>query len=102
MKLFKNYKTKRQLREENAELRGMLYPLRPQLRMVERDVQKISHAMICEDEVPTTYIKEQIARGMIEYLQPLIEWDIEDDTSNLYKKRVRGSLYVAKRRGDKL
>lgn len=68
MNLFKNFKTKRQLREENAELRGMLYPLRPQLHTVERDVQKVSHAMICENEVPTEYIKEQIAMGMTEYL----------------------------------
>lgn len=98
MKLFKNFKTKRQLRKENAELRGMLYPLRQQLHTVESDVQKVSHAMICENEIPTEYIKKQIARGMAEYLQPLIELDIEDDTENLYKKRVRGSLYVAKRK----
>lgn len=98
MKLFKGYKTKRQLREENAKLQGMLSPFRQPLISVERDVQKVSHAMICDNEIPTEYIKKQIAMGMAEYLQPLIEWDIEDDTENLYKKIIRGTLYVVKRR----
>lgn len=102
MKLFKNYKTKRQLREENAKLQGMLSPYRQPFITVERDIQKVSHAMICENEIPTEYIKKQIARGIADYLEPIIEWDIEDDISDPRRKNIRGTLYVAKRKGDKL
>ncbi len=86
MKLFKDFKTKRQLRKEIAELKGVLFSQRPKLYTVEREVQKISSDMVFDNNVPTEYIKEQIAHGMIEFLKPLIEWDIEDDNANPFKK----------------
>ena len=98
MKLFKNYKTKQQLREEIAELRGMLYPQRPQIGETDREVQKVSSDMVFDNNTPTEYIKEQIAHGMVEFLKPLIEWDIEDDKSNPLKKRMRGNIYLAKKK----
>lgn len=36
---------------------------------------------------------------MVEFLKPLIEWDIEDDKSNPFKKRMRGNIYLAKKKG---
>ena len=99
IKLFKNFKTKRQLREENAELRGMLYPQRPQIHTVEREVQKVSSDMEFDDKVSIEIIKHRIAQGMVEYIKPLIEWDIKDDKSNPFKKRICGNLYIAKKRG---
>lgn len=98
MKIFKNFKTKRQLREEVAELRGMLCHQRPQLHTVEREVQKVLSGMVFDDNVPTEYLKEQIAHGMVGFLKPLIEWDIEDDTTNPLKKRIRGNIYLAKKK----
>jgi len=98
VKLFKNFKTKRQLREKTAELRGRLFYQRPQLYTVEREVQKISSAMAFDNNVPIEYIKEQIAHGMIEFLKPLIEWDIEDDNTNPFKKRIRGNIYLAQKK----
>ena len=98
LKLFKNFKTKHQLREEIAELRCRLFSQRPQLYTVEREVQKVSSDMVFDNNVPTEYIKEQIAHGMIEFLKPLIEWDIEDDNINPFKKRIRGNIYLAKKK----
>ncbi len=98
MKLFKYFKTKRQLRKEIAELKGTLFSQPPKLYTVEREVQKISSDMVFDNNVPTEYIKEQIAHGMIEFLKPLIEWDIEDDNTNPFKKCIRGNIYLAKKK----
>ena len=98
MKLFKNFKTKQQLREEIAELKGRLYPQRPQIHTVEREIQKISSDAVFDNNVPVECIKEQIAHGMFEFLKPLIEWDIEDDKTNPFKKRMYGNIYLAKKK----
>lgn len=98
MKIFKNFKTKQQLKEEIAELKGMLYPQRPQIHIVEREVQKVSSDMVFDDNESVDQIKEQIAYGMVEFLKPLIEWNIEDDKTNPFKKRMRGNIYLAKKK----
>lgn len=98
MKIFKNFKTKQQLREEIAELKGMLYPQRPQIQTVERETQRVSSDVVFDNNVPVEYVKEQIAHGMIEFLKPLIEWDIEDDKTQLFKKRIQGNIYLAKKK----
>lgn len=98
MNLFKNFKTKQQLREEVAELKGMLYPQRPQIHAIDREVQKVSSDMIFDNNESIEYVKEKIAHGMIEFLKPLIEWDITDDKSNPFKKRIQGNIYLAKKK----
>ena len=98
MILFKNFKTKQKLREEIAELKGMLYPQRPQIQTVERETQKISSDIVFDDNESVENIKERIAYGMVEFLKPLIEWDIEDDKTNPFKKRMRGNIYLAKKK----
>lgn len=98
MKLFKHFKTKQQLRKEVVELRSMLSHQKPRLHTIEREVQKISSDMTFDNEKSIEYIKEQIAYNMIEFLNPLIEWDIEDDKTNPLKKKMRGSLYLAQRK----
>lgn len=101
MKLFKNFKTKKQLRKEIAELKGMVYVQKPQIHIAEREVQKISSDMVFDNNVPVECIKEQIAHGMVEFLKPLIEWDIKDDKSNPFKKRMCGNIYLAKKSSNK-
>lgn len=98
MKLFKNYKTKQQLREEIAELKGMLHPQRPQIQTVECEVQKVSSNMTFDNNESIECVKEQIAHSMVEFLKPLIEWDIEDNKSNPFKKRMCGNIYLAKKK----
>lgn len=95
MKLFKNFKTKRQLREEIAMLKGMLTPTKPQIHTVERDVETVRSCVLLEENMPVEFAKEMIARQMSEYLQPLIEYDVEDSRIS---KKLSGTLYVAKRR----
>lgn len=98
MKLFKNFKTKRQLREEVAELKGMLYTHRPQVYIGEREVQKVSSNITFDSNAPIELVKEQIACELVEFLKPLIEWDIEDDKTNPFKKRMCGSIYLEKKK----
>ena len=98
MKLFKNFKTKRQLREEIAELKRMLCPQRPQIHTIDREIQKVSSDIVFDNNESIEHIKEQIAHGMVEFLKPLIEWDIEDDKTNPFKKRIRGNIYLAKKK----
>lgn len=98
MKIFKNFKTKRQLKEEIAELKGMLHLQKPQTHMIEREVQKISSDVVFDNNVPVECIKEQITHEMVEFLKPLIEWNIEDDKTNPFKKRVCGNIYLAKQK----
>lgn len=98
MKLFKNFKTKQQLREEIAELKGALFSQSPKLYTVDREVQKVSSDMVFDNNVPTEYIKKQISYGMIDFLKPFIEWDIEDDNTNPFKKRIRENINLAKKK----
>lgn len=98
MKLLKNFKTKRQLREEIAELKGMLRLQRPLIQTVVREVQKVSSDMTFNTDEPIEYVKEQVAYSMVEFLKPLIEWDIKDDKSNPFKKRIQGNIYLAKKK----
>lgn len=91
MKLFRKFKTKRQLREEIA----MLKTIKPQIHIIERDVEPVRSCVLLEENMPVEYAKEMIARQMAEHLQPLIEYDVEDSRIG---KKLTGTLYVAKRR----
>lgn len=101
MRLFKNFKTKRQLREENERLKFELWMQKP-MRFVEREAEKVCSCMEITDtadKVPMEYIKRQIAHNLVDELEPFIEWDIEDNSDqHRYGKAVRGSLYLAKRK----
>lgn len=101
MKLFKNFQTKRQLREENERLKFMLNRPQP-IRIVERDVQKICSSMEITDiadKIPMEHIKKEIAHKLADCLEPFIEWNIEDNSDqHRYGKIVKGSIYVAIRK----
>lgn len=95
MKLFKNFQTKRQLREENARLKAMVCTP-PQINTVERNVQKVQSSFAVphsERDIPEEIIKNEIVRNMIEFLKPLIEFDFTDDGNG--GKTYRGYLYIA-------
>lgn len=98
MKIFKNYRTKKQLREENERLKAMLY-VSPQIHTVERNVQKVQSSFVVpydKRDIPEDIIKNQIARNMIEFLQPLIEYDFADDKNG--GKIYYGNLYVTNKK----
>ena len=37
-------------------------------------------------------------KEMVKFLKPLIEWNIEDDKTNPFRKRIRWNIYLAKKR----
>lgn len=80
MKFFKNFKTKKQLREENERLKFVLHRPQP-INYVEREVQKISSCMELSEyeiEVPIEIIKKRILHNLVDELESFVEWDIED------------------------
>lgn len=93
MKLFKNYKSKKQLREEIAFLKG--YNQRPIIRE-EKDLIKVtSRYSIGEREthIPTDIIKREIARGIAREIEPMIKYDIQAGTEP-GEKVVIGTICV--------
>lgn len=98
MKFFKNFKTKRKLKEENERLKFMLSRPEP-VWFAECDVQKVSACMTIDEKVPAEVIKRNITRNLAEELGPFIEWDFRD-TPDIYsyKKQVKADVYLAKRR----
>jgi hypothetical protein len=98
MKLIRNFKTKKQLREENERLKFMLHRPQP-INFVEREVQKISFKMIMTEDVPMEAIKRRVKIGIADNLEPFIEWDIEDVPNEYsYQKQVKANVYLAKRK----
>ncbi|OUO77914.1 hypothetical protein B5F53_11915 [Blautia sp. An249] len=96
---WKNRETKKSLREENIRLKAqveMLHRVKPPVCTVERNVQRIRSALtIRQDDIMTAdYAKEKVKHGLLQYISPFIDWDIEDDyeTGN---KILTGTLYVA-------
>lgn len=98
MKIFKNFKTKKQLRKEIVELKGMLHLQKPQIYIAEYEVQKVSSNMVFDNNVQVEWIKQHIAHEMVEFLKPLIEWNVENDKTNPFKKHIYGNIYVAKKK----
>lgn len=91
MKLFRNFKTKRQLRKEMAILEAM----KPQIHIIERDVEPVRSCILLEQDMPVEYAKEMIARQLADHLQNFIDYDVEDSRIG---KKLTGTLYLAKRR----
>lgn len=101
MKFFKNFKTKRQLREEIKRLEFMLHRPQP-INFVEREVQRFSYCMELREyeiEVPIEVVKREILHRMVDELEPFVEWGIEYGSGkNHYGKIIRGNIYLAKRK----
>lgn len=97
MKIFKNFKTKRQLREENERLKAMLMIPQP-VRVVERKVEAVRFSFAVPMEhshLPEEIIKGEIARKMADCIKPLIEYDFSDGENG--GKIYTGKLYIARR-----
>lgn len=101
-KLFKNYKSKKQLREEiqnlkqeNAKLEGMLSaPIFKSQLTVEREAQEVVVRVLLENGMPIEVAKETYTQRLAKKLMPLIEWDVEDRDGNPYWKTLTGRLFL--------
>ena len=95
LKIFGIFQSKKRLREENERL--LLRP--PKIHEVKRNVQIVQSCYDTtpyERDIPEEYFKNQIAKEMIKYLKPLIEYDITDNEYG--GKTYRGKLYVSGRK----
>ncbi len=61
-------------------------------------MQKVTSEMAFDNTESMECVKEQIALGVVEFLKLLIEWDIEDDKTNPFRKRIRRNIYLAKKK----
>lgn len=82
MKLFKNFKTKKQLREENAILQArldMALRLAPHLQ-VERFPLKIEASFIDNgrEDIPMEIIKGELCHNLFEQIKPQIKYWTEN------------------------
>lgn len=97
-KIFGKFQSKKQLRIENERLKRLL--LRPpEIHEVERNIQIVQSCYDTtpyERDIPEEYFKNQIAKEMIKFLKPLIEYDITDNEYG--GKTYRGKLHVADRK----
>ena len=106
MKLFENYQSKRKLKEqiialetENNMLKTM--PI-ANIRSMERYVQKVAATTILTPKeiegigVSIDVIKRRIKHELIDYIDPFIEWNYEDEYSVTgMSTRYSGTLYVS-------
>lgn len=88
--------TKRKLREENIKLKGQVEMLerlpRPPVCTVERNTQEVNASLVVpfgEADMPVEYIKHSLAKELIEYAKPFIEYDVKDG-------EMGGKIYFAK------
>ena len=97
--IFKNYKSKRKLRQENSELKAKIEEMSsvtmPRIYEAKRDVIELKSYMISENEnIPSEYIKKQICHGFATQLENFVEWDFD---RNLETGRVKyaGRIYIS-------
>ena len=94
-KLFPEYKTKAELKQEVAYYKKMVATPLPVLR-VERDVLPLRASITLTEEwrVPIDYLKKELCRKFIDYIEPLVEFEVVDEDPHLQRLLI-GTLYVA-------
>ncbi len=94
MKLLKKYISKKRFKEKNKQLRALLFAPK-QIHTIERNAEKVmaSFEVPAGEEIPEEVIKFYIANKMVQFLQPLIEYDFLDNEHG--GKTCYGNLYVA-------
>ena len=90
---FKNFKTKRKLREEIAFLEGMQHQITPVLR-VERNIVKINASMHIEDRMPADFAKRELLRRLTDKIAEFTSWDVVDTEHGM---TLIASVYVSEK-----
>ncbi len=97
MKLFKNYKSKRQLRKEIEMLQfAVTHATRP---IIERyDIKKLKINLDIPGAVPLDVVKQKALHLVADSIEPCIEWDISEKiTKNGIEKSLTGTIHIARR-----
>ena len=99
MKIFKKYVSKKDLERENEWLRKLL-STPTQIHTVEKNVEEVrsSFDVPYGEAIPEEVIKSHIASNMVQFLQPLIEYDFSDNKRG--GKTYYGSLYVTNKSNE--
>lgn len=103
MKLFKNFKTKKQLREENEKLNNMLRMVRFVNTRPTIITEKVQEKLKCsvmqgwrDSEVPEEIFKNEIVHKLEEQVKPFIDFQTREEPSG--EKVYTGTLYVLRDR----
>lgn len=97
MKLFKNYVSKKKLREENIRLNALLnQPAR--INIVERNVLPYKTKVILENNMPVDYAKKIVCERIacLLYENNMVEYDVEDN--DYLGKMLIGTVYIGVRK----
>ena len=92
---WRSRETKKKLREENIKLKSRVETLeipRSPVCTVERNVQEIRGCYAVprdEADMPVEYIKRELINGLVEYVEPFVEYDVRDS-------EMGGKVYIAK------
>ena len=98
-KIFKNWKSKKELKEENIRLQTLL-SMPVQIHSIERNIIPFKSCMVLEYNMPIEIAKVRIAQQLARTLldRDLIEWDIDDEaTPNGLATKVIGTVYIGRR-----
>lgn len=98
-KIFENWKSKRQLREENIRLQALL-SMPTQIHTVERNVMPYTVSCILEENMPIEFARNKISKllgqGLLD--NELIEWNIIDETdAGRFAHTLIGKIYIVRR-----
>lgn len=99
MKLFKNFKTKKQLREEIKQLEAQLihqHRERPAFPTTQKRVEILRCSTIKqieEAEVPDEFFENEIIYNMMKQIKSFIDFQTSEEPNG--EKVYRGTLYVA-------
>ncbi|MCI8795316.1 MAG: hypothetical protein HFG89_00460 [Dorea sp.] len=103
MKLFKNFKTKKQLREENEKLNDMLRMVRFVNARPTIITEKVSEKVKCsvmqswrDSDVPEEIFRNEIAHNLMKQIKPYIDFQTREEPSG--EKVYTGTLYVLRDR----
>ena len=93
---WRSRETKKKLRDENIKLKSKIETLeripKPPVCTVERNIQEVRGCYAVprdRADMPAEYIKRELINGLIEYVKPFVEYDIED-------RKMVGKVYIAK------
>lgn len=103
MKLFKNFKTKKQLREENEKLNDMLRMVRFVNARPTIITEKVSEKVKCsvmqswrDSDVPEEIFRNEIAHNLMKQIKAYIDFQTREEPSG--EKVYTGTLYVLRDR----
>lgn len=103
MRIFKNFKTKKQLREENEKLNDMLRMVRFIDTRPTIISEKVSEKIKCsvmqrwsESDVPEEIFRNEITHNLMKQIKPYIDFQIRKEPSG--ERIYTGTLYVLRDR----